>query len=64
LVIRLELEQTGCVVLDADTAEDELRLRTWLRGSAVWAHLPELVGKLLDDLDQLDETGRWRGRLA
>jgi hypothetical protein len=59
LVIRLALEQPGRVELHAATREDELRLRRWLRGSAVWERLPGLVDRLLDDLDDLDRTGEW-----
>jgi hypothetical protein len=53
LVIELELERHhGRIFLVADTLEDELRLRLWLRRSAAFAALPALVERLLDDLDR------------
>jgi hypothetical protein len=52
-VIELELERHhGRIFLVADTLEDELRLRLWLRRSAAFAALPALVERLLDDLDR------------
>jgi hypothetical protein len=57
IVIQYELERDhGLVVLLADTLEDERRLRSWLRRSAVFAALPALIEQLLDDLDQRDEA--------
>jgi hypothetical protein len=54
LVVVLKLEQPGHIVLDADTYEDELRLRQWLRRSTVLRNLPALLARLLDDLDDGD----------
>jgi hypothetical protein len=51
LRIVLELEQLPELRLLADSAEDELRLRAWLRRSDVLRRLPELLERLLDDLD-------------
>jgi hypothetical protein len=50
----LELEEPGRVILDADSYEDELRLRRWLRRSTAFRNLPALLERLLDDLDELD----------
>jgi hypothetical protein len=59
LRIELELEQTyGRVFLMADSHEDELRLRSWLRRSKAMADLPDMARRLLDDLDELDERDR------
>jgi hypothetical protein len=56
LVIEYELERRqGLVMLIAESYEDELRLRSWLRRSEAFAALPVLVQNLLDDLDRLDE---------
>jgi hypothetical protein len=56
LLIEYELERrSGLVMLIAETHEDELRLRSWLRRSEAFAALPALLANLLDDLDQLDE---------
>jgi hypothetical protein len=56
LVIELELERDlGIVLLFAESAEDERRLRMWLRYSAVFRTLPAMIDRLLDDLDRLDE---------
>lgn len=54
LVFVLELEEPGRVILDADSYEDELRLRRWLRRSTAFRNLPALLERLLDDLDELD----------
>jgi hypothetical protein len=54
LHIELPLESRGRIVLNAANYEDELRLRHWLRGSREWRGLPEIVGRLLDDLDEHD----------
>jgi hypothetical protein len=54
LIIVVPLEETGRIVLDAGTYEDELRLRTWLRRSRVFAVLPDALTRILDDLDDLD----------
>jgi hypothetical protein len=54
LCIDLELEQPGIVALLAETYEDELRLRAWLRRSPQFRRLPELIERLLADLDDAD----------
>jgi hypothetical protein len=55
LRIELELEQSvGTVFLMADSYEDELRLRAWLRRSEAMATLPEVARHLLDELDGCD----------
>lgn len=54
LVIVLELEQPGQIVFACESPADELRLRGWLRRSDVFARLPELLDRLLDDLDEID----------
>jgi hypothetical protein len=57
LVVEFELERRhGRVILVAETYEDELRLRSWLRRSAVFAALPAIAQWLLDDLDRIDES--------
>jgi hypothetical protein len=54
-VIQYELERrAGLIVLLAESHEDELRLRSWLRRSAAFAALPALIEGLLDDLDRID----------
>jgi hypothetical protein len=55
LVILLPLEQEGKIVFEADSLEDEYRLRGWLRRSAAMRALPDIVSRLLDDLDEFDE---------
>ena len=54
LVIVTPLEGHGRIVLDCDTYEDELRLRAWLRRSRSFELLPEILVRLLDDLDRID----------
>jgi hypothetical protein len=54
LLIELRLEETGRITLVADTHEDELRLRAWLRRSPAFERLPAILQGLLDDLDQID----------
>ena len=54
LVVVVELEQPGRIVLVAGSHEDELRLRYWLRRSTVFANLPAILNGLLDDLDNVD----------
>lgn len=54
LVIVLPYEGHGRVIFDAASHEDELRLRAWLRSSDVFAALPDLLARLLDDLDGWD----------
>lgn len=51
LEIRIELEQPARLRIVAETHEDELRLRSWLRRSEVVASVPELVRRKLDDWD-------------
>lgn len=55
LIIIVPLEETGHIVLDAGTYEDEVRLRTWLRRSRVFALLPDVLARILDDLDNVDQ---------
>ena len=54
LIVELELDQTGRIFLAADSHKDELRLRGWLRRSNAFRHLPTLLERLLDDLDEID----------
>jgi hypothetical protein len=54
LIIVLELEQPGQIVLDADTYEDQRRVREWLRRSRAFQRLPEVLERFLDDLDTAD----------
>lgn len=56
LLIRLPLEQPGQILFEAFTASDEQRLRVWLRDSAAFRQLPAIIGRLLDDMDALDEA--------
>jgi uncharacterized protein YjiS (DUF1127 family) len=53
-VVRIELEQRARITLDAETYEDELRLRSWLRRSRAMCVLPQVLERLLDDLDAKD----------
>jgi hypothetical protein len=55
LLITVPLEGHGTIVLLAETFEDEMRLRAWLRRSKAFAALPALVERLLKDLDRIDE---------
>lgn len=55
LRVVLELEQAGRIMFEADTHEDELRLRRWLRRSSAFEALPDILGRLLDDLDEADQ---------
>jgi hypothetical protein len=56
LVITLELEcDRRGVWLDAETYEDELRLRSWLRRTAALATLSAFLEDVLDNLDRIDE---------
>ena len=57
LWIQIPLESPGRIVFDADTWKDERRLRQWLRGSTEYRLLPELLARVLDDLDKIDATG-------
>lgn len=53
--VTLPLEASaGHIVLVAETFEDELRLRIWLRASGAFRSLPVTLERLLDDLDQHD----------
>jgi hypothetical protein len=52
LVIELALEESGRVQIRADTHEDEVRLRLWLRHCS---RLPTLVAALERYLNYLDE---------
>jgi hypothetical protein len=57
LLIEFELERGhGRVwLLAAETFEDEMRLRQWLRRSSALATLGEDVQRLLDELDRINE---------
>jgi hypothetical protein len=44
LVVRLELEQPAKVVIDADSFEDEQRLRFWLRRNRTARRLLDELG--------------------
>jgi hypothetical protein len=55
LIIELEYEQPGRIVLHAATLEDERRLRFWLRRASAMEALPEIAARLLDDLDEFDQ---------
>jgi hypothetical protein len=55
LWVELPLEGTGRVWLHADSREDELRLRAWLRRSRELRVLPEALERLLDDLDESED---------
>jgi hypothetical protein len=60
LLVELQLENHGRIWLDAESYEDEVRLRRWLRASAAFERLVADLAKLLDDLDrdgQGDEPG-------
>lgn len=54
LLIRLPLEGAGQIMFVADSSEDELRLRQWLRRSQTLATLAAILWRLLDDLDAVD----------
>jgi hypothetical protein len=54
LHIVLRLEQPAELVLAAETLEDEVRLRSWLRRSRALQALPAAVERLLDELDRDD----------
>lgn len=54
LWILLPLEGGARIILDAETYEDELRLRQFLRRSRAMERLPEIIPRLLDDLDGVD----------
>jgi hypothetical protein len=51
LVIRLELEQGALARLEAETQEDEMRLRHWLRRSGRLQRLPAGIVLYLDHLE-------------
>jgi hypothetical protein len=53
LIIVIPLEEVGRIVLDAGSYEGELRLRMWLRRSRVFALLPDVFARILDDLDNV-----------
>lgn len=54
LHVVIPLEQPGKILFDAETFEDELRLRSWLRRSSAFEALPGILTRLLDDLDEHD----------
>jgi hypothetical protein len=51
LHIVLAPEDVPKMALDADTFEDEIHLREWLRRSSMLEELPEIAARLLDDVD-------------
>jgi hypothetical protein len=56
LLIRVELEYRPKLVINADSWEDERRLRSWLREAGAIGALPGLIEDLLDDLDEGGRT--------
>jgi len=54
LAIRIPYEGVVQITLEADSHEDELRLRRWLRRSRSLAALPQVLERLLADLDEFD----------
>lgn len=56
LVVRVPLEGAGRIVIAADTFEDELRLRAWLRRSRALDDLAVVLVRLLDELDERDRS--------
>jgi hypothetical protein len=52
LLLHLVLEEPVRFRLEADTYEDEQRLRTWLRGCSALRTLGDDLARLLDDLDE------------
>jgi hypothetical protein len=56
LIIRLPLEGSASVIIAADSHEDELRLRGWLRRCGQLGELAALLPRLLDYLDDTDEA--------
>jgi hypothetical protein len=56
LIVRLPLEGKGLVFLAADSLEDELRLRSWLRRCGRLDELAAFLERLLDELDDYDRS--------
>lgn len=56
-VVVVPIEGRPRLYVIADSREDELRLRGWLRRAAVFRQLPQLVDQLLDNLDERDGNG-------
>ncbi len=56
LVIRMELEEFPVILVQADSFEDELRLRRWLRRARAFDSLREQLEDVLDRLDGLEEA--------
>jgi hypothetical protein len=54
LSIDFTLEEPCLIGFLAESREDEMRLRTWLRRSEQFRRLPELLERLVDDLDEAD----------
>lgn len=54
LRILVPLESDGEIMIDADSREDEMRLRQWLSRSPAFQLLPGILETLLDDLDEHD----------
>lgn len=53
-MVVVPIEGRPRVYLHVDTHEDEVRLRGWLRRSAVFRRLPAQIVQALDDLDRRD----------
>lgn len=59
LVIRVPLEENvGALYIDAESFDDEIRLRTWLRRTSAFSAIRRQIDHLLDGLDELDEERR------
>jgi hypothetical protein len=56
LIVRVPLEGEGRIILAADTLEDGLRLRSWLRRCGRLDDLAAVLIRLLDDLDEHEEA--------
>jgi hypothetical protein len=51
LLIELRLEEDGRLFICADSHEDEIRLRQWLRRTTVLEALEQFISEVLDLLD-------------
>lgn len=56
LAIVVPIEGVSKILFDADSPEDEARLRSWLRSSGRLDYLSVALRRLLDDLDRHDNT--------
>jgi hypothetical protein len=58
LVIRVPLEENvGALYIDAESFDDEIRLRTWLRRTSAFSAIRRQIDSLLDELDEDDREG-------